>query len=296
MTDERMISIVREISRHSGATVAEGIFRGTHAAVKIFNSHAAFIRESGALSAMARAGAPVPELLWAGPYNDSHVLVQSWVDGTPGPIAFRTAQGEDRAKLVDLAAATHAAMCQAALEAPEPDLDFMGAVTGGGAAGEWPQLLAAQVSKWVSRIRPETLEILGGSEEMSRLLVQVRAAPADLRTIVHCDYLFRNLIIRSPEATVIIDFGTALVGDPRYDLAKLVWCDLDGPEGDLSTRFVRSWAEQMGWEVPSNLLSLYICCHSVAAVAWVEKQSSPTPAETSFRELALETFASTPKP
>lgn len=186
-------------------------------------------------------------------------------------------------------------MCRAALEAPELEPNFMEAVTGGGAGGEWPQLLTAQVGKWLSRISPETLEILGGSEQMARLLAQARAAPADIRTILHCDYLFRNLIIRSPEAAVIIDFGTALVGDPRYDLAKLVWCDLDGLGGELSTRFVRSWAERMRLKVPSNLLSLYVCCHSLAAVAWVEKQPSPTPADTSFRKLALETFASTQK-
>jgi aminoglycoside phosphotransferase (APT) family kinase protein len=96
---------------------------------------------------------------------------------------------------------------------------------------------------------------MGDSEQMSRLLEAARAAPKIPRTIVHCDYLFRNLIIRSSNA-VIIDFGTALIGDPRYDLAKLVWCDLDASQGELSSRFVRSWAAGTGVAVVPELLSL----------------------------------------
>jgi aminoglycoside phosphotransferase (APT) family kinase protein len=213
-----------------------------------------------------------------------------------GSAAFQAARGDDRAKLVDLAAAAHASMCRAALEAPGLDLDFMKAVQGSRPEGEWPQLLEEQVGKWLSRISPATVEMMGGSERMSRLLAQVRAAPTDLRTVIHCDYLFRNLIIRPAQAAVIIDFGAALVGDPRYDLAKMVWCDLDGPGGELARRLVRSWATKMELEVCSDLLNLYVCCHSLAAVAWVEKQSSPDRVGASFRRRALETYAATPKP
>jgi hypothetical protein len=295
MTNEPIFTIVREISRRPGAAVAAGVFEGRRAAIKTFSSHEGFRRESGALSAMTRAGAPVPRLIWAGPYKNSYLLIQSWVDGTPGIAAWRAAQGEDQAKLVELAAAAHACMCKAALVAPGLESDFMGGVAGGH-AGPWPGLLAAQVGKWLSRIGPETLGGMGGSVHWSRLLSAAEAAPADLRTIVHCDYLFRNLIISSPEVAIIIDFGTALVGDPRYDLAKIMWCDLDGPEGELSSRFVRSWTERTGLAVAPELLSLYVCCHSLAAIAWVEKQASPTRADRNFRKLALRTFALTPKP
>jgi hypothetical protein len=295
MTDELIFTVVREISRHPGAAVAEGLFQGRRAAIKTFDSPEGFRRESGALSAMARAGAPVPHLLWAGPYRDSYVLIQSWVDGTQGMVAWRAAQGEDQAQLVELAAAAHARMCKAALAAPALEVDFMRGL-GGVPAGAWPELLTAQVCKWLSRIGPETLEAMGGNEHMSRLLGAAGAAPADLRTIVHCDYLFRNLIISSPASATIIDFGTALIGDPRYDLAKILWCDLDGPEGELSNRFVRSWTERTGLSAAPELLGLYVCCHSLAAVAWVEKQASPTHADRNFRKLALQTFARTPKP
>lgn len=293
MTDKPIFTVLREISRHPGATVVEGVFEGRRVAIKIFNSPEGFRRESGALSAMARAGAPVPQLLWAGPYKTSHILVQSWVDGTQGTSAWRAAHGEDQAQLVELAAAAHARRCQAVLEAPGLELDFMPGVAGG---RTWPELLAAQVGKWLSRIGPKTLKGMGGSEHMSRLLAAAGAAPAELRTIVHCDYLFRNLIISFPEAATIIDFGTALIDDPRYDLAKILWCDLDGPEGKLSSRFVSSWTERTGVAAAPELLFLYVCCHSLAAVSWVEKQASPTGANREFRKLALQTFAQTRKP
>jgi hypothetical protein len=143
MTDKPMFSIVREVSRHAGAAVAEGLFEGRRAAIKKFSSHQVSGAKAKHYRSRPTAGAPVPRLLWEGSYNDSHILIQSWVEGTPGIVAFRAAQGEDRAKLVDLAALTHASMCQAVLEAPEPKLDIVHAVTGGG-AGKWPQLLAAQ--------------------------------------------------------------------------------------------------------------------------------------------------------
>jgi hypothetical protein len=53
MTDKPMFSIVREVSRHAGAAVAEGLFEGRRAAIKKFSSHQGFRRESEALSVTA---------------------------------------------------------------------------------------------------------------------------------------------------------------------------------------------------------------------------------------------------
>jgi aminoglycoside phosphotransferase (APT) family kinase protein len=294
VTDRPVLSILREISRHPGATVAEGVFEGRRAAIKTFSSYNGFRRESGALAAMARAGAPVAHPMWAGAYGDRHVLIQSWVDGTPGLDAFRAARGADRAELVELAAATHAHLCRAALDGPGLGQHVVEALTGS-RADAWPQILAAQVGKWLSRVSLESLSLLGGGERLARLLEAARAAPAEPHTIVHCDYLFRNLIIGSPKAAVVIDFGAALMGDPRYDLAKLVWCDLDGSEGELAGRFITAWVERTGLAAAPELINLYVCCHSLAAVAWVDKQSSPTLADSDFRRRALQTFAATPK-
>lgn len=292
-----MISIVREISRHTGASVAEGVFRGDRVAVKSFSSDSAFNRERGALSAIGTTGAPVPTILWAGYHNDVPTIVQNWIDGAPGLPTFLAARGQDRLGLVHLAAATHARMCRAALGAASLDLSFIGAVNGAPTnQRDWPEVLAAQVEKWLSRLSAATLDRLGGSESANKLLGQALGAPRDFRTLVHCDYLFRNLIVCSAETAVVIDFGAALVGDPRYDLAKIIWRDLDGPGGDLATHFLQSWTDHSGIDVPADLLSLYVACHSLAALAWVEKQPSGTGSDARFRTLALETFLSVPKP
>ncbi len=287
------LSILREISRHSGATVAEGLFGGARAAVKVFGSEDGFRRECGALEAAAAAGAPVPALLWAGRHDGRPTMVQQWIEGIPGLAAFRASRGEDRRALVRLAATTHAEMCRAALAAPEPDFAFMADVKGAGAGAHgWPGLLASQVEKWVSRLSPTSLDSIGGAEAAERVVGLARAAPDALRTLVHCDYLFRNLIVRRSGTAVIIDFGTALAGDPRYDLAKMVWRDLDG-RGALAAHFVETWAEQSGIEVPAELLDLYVACHCLAAMAWVDRRASPRRPDAAFRDLAVRSFNST---
>ncbi|HEX8380839.1 MAG TPA: phosphotransferase [Allosphingosinicella sp.] len=286
------LSILREISRHGGASVAEGLFRGARAAVKVFSSEAGFSRECGALAAAAATGAPVPALLWTGRHDGRPTMVQQWIEGTPGTAAFRASRGEDRKALVRLAAITHAEMCRAALAAPAPDFAFMAHVKGVGTeASGWSGLLASQVEKWLSRLSAATLDSIGGAAAVEELAGRAGGAPNALRTVVHCDYLFRNLIVRPCGSAVIIDFGAALAGDPRYDLAKIVWSDLDG-RGELAAHFVQSWVERSGVEAPAELLDLYICCHCLAAMAWVDKQPSPGGGDAAFRELAIRTFVS----
>ena len=212
------------------------------------------------------------------------------IDGVPGSAAFRAARGRARLELVGLAASTHAAMCRSALEAPPPDFGFMAHVGGLPARRDWPGLLGSQVEKWLSRLSPATLGAIGGAGAVEALLERLRAAPDDRRTVVHCDYLFRNLIVRPCGTAVVIDFGTALAGDPRYDLAKMVWSDLDG-RGELAAHFIRTWRERSRLEAPDELLHLYVRCHCLAAMAWVDKQPSPAGSDRAFRDLAMKTFA-----
>lgn len=287
------LSILREISRHSGASVAEGLFRGARAAVKVFSSEDGFGRERGALAAAAAAGAPVPALLWAGLHDGRPTMVQQWIEGTPGLAAFRASRAEDRHALVRIAAITHAEMCRAVLAAPESGFAFMAHVKGAGEqTGGWPGLLASQVEKWVSRLSPTTVDSIGGAAVAVDLVGRARAAPDAPQTLVHCDYLFRNLIVRPSGTATIIDFGTALAGDPRYDLAKMVWRDLDG-RGEYAVHFVQTWAEHSGIEVPAALLDLYVASHCLAAMAWVDRQASPDGPDAAFRDLAIRTFNST---
>jgi aminoglycoside phosphotransferase (APT) family kinase protein len=246
---------------------------------------------------MAAVGAPVPAVLWAGDHDGSPTIVQQWIEGVPALRLFRRARGDERLALVEMAAAAHARLCRAALEAPFLDLAFMTHVQGvPSGRRDWPRLLAAQVGKWLSRVKPETLEALGGTTAADALARRVQAAPEDLLAVVHCDYLFRNLIVAPEGAGVIIDFGAALAGDPRYDLAKIAWRDLDGHGGDLATRFVQGWRERTGIEVPDALLSLYTACHALAALAWVDKRSAPLERDAGFRKLALEAWRTAAKP
>jgi aminoglycoside phosphotransferase (APT) family kinase protein len=287
------LSIVRGISRRSGATVAEGLFGGARAAVKVFSSEAGFNRECGALAAAAATGAPVPALLWAGRHDGRLTMVQEWIEGIPGLTALRASRGGARLELAGLAAATHAGMCRAALEAAPRDFGFMAHVGGVSAGhGDWPGLLGSQVEKWLSRLRPATLGAIGGAGAMETLVARARGAPNDLRTVVHCDYLFRNLIVRPCGTAVVIDFGTALAGDPRYDLAKMVWSDLDA-RGELARHFVRTWTEHSRIEAPGDLLDLYVSCHCLAAMAWVDRKASPRDSDSAFRHLAMKTFIAT---
>lgn len=286
-----MINYFDIISSRTDANVAVGELDGRKVAVKTFTDERAFNREAGALEVLNRTGAPVPLMIWSGSDRGKFKIVQDWVEGEPGLHAFRAASDDGRMSMTRTAGFTLGLFGSATRGIGQKDAAFMQFVKNAdGARLDWPSLLGSQLRKWRSKLTPQTISQLGGEATIDALERWSTAAYHGPSSLIHCDYLFRNVIFgRSGEAT-IIDLGAAMVGDPQYDLGKIVWRDFRGLDSEASSAFIAAWSQASGIPVSLERLQTYVACHCVAALAWVDKQRALKETDEEFRRLALRGF------
>jgi aminoglycoside phosphotransferase (APT) family kinase protein len=287
-----MIMYGNIISSRDGATVAMGELDGSKVAVKTFTAERAFKREIGALEVLNRTGAPVPLMIWFGVDRGKFTIVQEWVEGELGLDAFRASSENGRMLMARTAGSTLGLFGNATRGIGEKDASFMQYVKNtDGSHLDWPSLLGSQLRKWRSKLTPQTVSQLGGESAIDALERRSMAAYNGPSSLIHCDYILRNVIFgRSGEAT-IIDLGTAMVGDPQYDLGKIVWRDFPGLNSQASSAFITAWSQSSGIPVLPGRLAMYVACHCLAALAWVDKQRALTETDKDFRRLALSGFA-----
>jgi len=60
------------------------------------------------------------------------------------------------------------------------------------------------------------------AEGCAALDVAARDLP-DVRHVIHCDLLYRNVMVQADRIAAVLDWGNALLGDPLYDAAWLVY-------------------------------------------------------------------------
>jgi Ser/Thr protein kinase RdoA (MazF antagonist) len=155
----------------------------------------------------------------------------------------------------------------------------------------WSEYLGGQLRKWRSQLvaRPDDLD--GGLHEFAEGLQRALRhleEPRDL-AILHRDLSFRNMMVDS-RGVQIFDFGAALIGDGRYDLAKMFWTDLDANDQATHQRLTEAWSRHSGIGYPPELQTLYGSIQAIAAVAWVDRQEQPD-VHVEYRREALEALA-----
>jgi len=146
-------------------------------------------------------------------------------------------------------------------------------------------------SKWMSRIDPSKADYQEFSYELNVLLSYCKdlREPAQL-SILHCDYIGRNLLATSSnKISGILDFEAARIGDAVYDLAKMVWVDIDFSDLELRNSFLRGWEMTYGEEVPQREFLCYVGIQCLAAIAWTDKNKSME-GNTIFRSSAVKTL------
>lgn len=155
----------------------------------------------------------------------------------------------------------------------------------------WSEHLKLMTSKWMSRIDPSKADYQEFSYELNVLLSYCK----DLRepkqlSLLHCDYIGRNLLATSNnKISGVLDFEAARIGDAVYDLAKMVWVDIDFSDLELRNSFLQGWEMTYGEEVPQREFLCYVGIQCLAAIAWTDKNKSME-GNTMFRSSAIKTL------
>jgi aminoglycoside phosphotransferase (APT) family kinase protein len=273
-------------------------------AVKLHRDAKAAAREADVLRRLgAAAGAGralrVPRLL----AHEEEALVMTWLPGVPCADAWPALPvgGAARADVAFEAGVLLAEVQGALAAAPLAEATFWrGAADDAFERFVWRDYLHALVAKWSERVVVgEEDRRLGVPEAIAAVGAAVAGLTEPARvTLLHCDFALRNVLCdpTSRQVVGLIDFATALVGDPIYDLAKMTWADFGRDEPRLRAALCRGWAEGAGAgpgadadavagadaAIDDARLRLYEAIQGLAAVAWVDRRG-PAGAHAAFR-------------
>ncbi|MNH55030.1 Phosphotransferase enzyme family protein [compost metagenome] len=152
----------------------------------------------------------------------------------------------------------------------------------------WNEHLELMISKWMSRLDPLKPDYQEFSHELGELVLYYKALREPTQfSLLHCDYIGRNLLATScNKISGVLDFEAARIGDAVYDLAKMVWVDIDFSDLELRNAFLQGWEITYGEEVPQREFLCYVGIQCLAAIAWTDK-NAPIEGNTIFRASAI---------
>ena len=153
----------------------------------------------------------------------------------------------------------------------------------------WKQQLELMISKWMSRINPLSSDYHEFCDQLNEIRKYAKAIyePTQLH-LLHCDYIGRNILADSENRiSGIIDFDAARIGDAVYDLAKIVWVDIDFSDLELRNAFLEGWECTYKQTVPQIKLLFYVGIQCLAAIAWTDQNLSADGTNAVFRASAI---------
>lgn len=156
----------------------------------------------------------------------------------------------------------------------------------------WGQQLELMVSRWMSRINPLSSDYHEFSDQLNELRQYSKnlCEPTHI-SLLHCDYIGRNILADSDNRiSGVIDFEAARIGDAVYDLAKIVWADIDFSDLELRNAFLEGWEYTYKQAVPRMKFLYYVGIQCLAAIAWTDKNHSSDDADPIFRASAIRTL------
>lgn len=164
--------------------------------------------------AMAAAGLPVPEILWADTEG-------TWLE-RPFSIARRLPGTADVSNIIGTASAERLlnqfVATLARIHALDPatiGIDFLGTPSAGSAAQE-------QVRNMTRNFDAQRLEDYPATTYMIRWL-EKHAPVADRVGVVHGDYRLGNLLHRDGDIIAVLDWEQVHIGDPLEEIAFMYW-------------------------------------------------------------------------
>ena len=156
----------------------------------------------------------------------------------------------------------------------------------------WNKQLDLMILKWISRINLLSADYHEFSYQVDELRQYDTALcePSEF-TLLHCDYIGRNILVTNDNRiSGIIDFEAARIGDPIYDLAKIVWVNMDFSELELRNAFLDGWEYTYKQAVPKRKFLYYVGIQCIAAISWADTNRSFDGTDTTFRSSAIRTL------
>jgi aminoglycoside phosphotransferase (APT) family kinase protein len=142
-------------------------------------------------------------------------------------------------------------------------------------AFSWRRTSIKRVNGWIATARRSAGD--GDRELLAAMQWLADAVQRELReparpTLMHCDYSPRNVLVdaASNRVTGVIDFETATLGDPQYDLAKSTWLSIgrDSDGEQWRRAFISGWEEASSLRFDPGSHRLYEAMQGLGAIAW----------------------------
>lgn len=283
---------LKPIVRREGVGVYEAATPSGRAFVKITDNKAAFEMECELLKALGTFPL-VPCVVNTMSWDNQYVVVLSALEGERLDHRLADAPRSVRIDLLNSVGAALGELHRALTPARLSEMKFWRTRDKEPLAWgfSWNSQLRAMVSKWSTRLnraasdfpeydahRVELLEYCGRLRE-----------PKHLR-LIHCDYIGRNILVNAANhVSGILDFEAARVGDAAYDLAKLVWVNMDFEDIDLRQAVLTAWERSYGETVPQREFLGYVGVQCLAAIAWTDTHEAQDDGAR-FRSTAIRTL------
>ncbi|UVE68566.1 aminoglycoside phosphotransferase family protein [Burkholderia pyrrocinia] len=259
--------------------------------VKATTNRAAFGRHCEILEELEPSSL-APKVLDKLNWGDYSVVVLSSISGNRLDHTLKNSKREEKLRLVSSAGFALGRLHRAISPSRLLEMKFWQQRDGvSERAVEWNAHLEEMVSKWTSRLNKAAADYKIYNTHLDQLLqlhVDLRE-PANLQ-LLHCDYIGRNILVTENDlVSGILDFEAARIGDAVYDLAKLVWVDIDFSDEGLRNSFLFGWEDAYGEQVPRREFLYYVGIQCLAAIAWIDK-NKPLDGAIAFRSAATQTL------
>lgn len=286
LTDLKLVTQRNGVSVYQGYSLQQKVF------VKITKNKVVNERYCEVLEALTKF-LLTPNVLDKFEWNNSSVIIMSAIEGTQADqILQHCTQAQKESLFYDLGVAIgrlhqeipHAHLLNMKCWKDRDGLSINSVL--------WSKQLDVMISKWVSRINLLSDDYQDFCHQINELIKYktVLCNPTKL-TLLHCDFVGRNILIdKNNNVSGIIDLEAARIGDPIYDLAKIVWVNMEFNHVDLRSAFLNGWEYQYKQKVPPKNFLYYVGIQCIAAIAWTDINDCANDIDTIFRTSAIRTL------
>ena len=281
-------SRLRQVVRREGTSVYEGRIPEGEVYVKVSTNRGAQERQYEILKSLEGFGL-VPRVIHRLDIDDQMVLVMSALKGERLDKVLPNASREEQFALLASAGSALGKLHRAIPAAQLRQMNFWrvrdkiptDSVS-------WNEHLRVMVHKWSSRVDTGSADY----DQFRAQLAIIVAYSANLREptqcrLLHCDYIGRNILTNvKNDVSGILDFDAARIGDAAYDLAKIVWANMDFPDVAARQKLLNGWEQAYEERVPEREFLYYVGVQCLAAIAWTDT-NPPLSGAAGFRSAAI---------
>lgn len=289
------LEIIESLVDRIDVKVFRAVYKNQLVLLKVHENESSFIRETDSLIRLREKNAPVPRIWKTKKIDDHYVFLEEWWDGKTLAELFPHLNRSNKRRLIHeigrLLAKIHTSLSEAELKQAEfwkqIELQTLEDFS-------WKSYLQKQCNKWIHRLKLRSTDIDKGiriSIDHIRSSLLELQEPKTLR-LLHNDFVLRNIMGSNHGEQILglIDFEHVSIGDPVYDLVKLIWSDLDPDDHELQTKYLSGYEAETGQTLDYTRLCLYKAISGLAAVQWVDKKEYRTEENEKFREKGLRMF------